>query len=171
METMKKQEDVAAGIAHEIVEGLGKDLAAALVEYANLVKQLAEDLTYSQVQNTAKIKELLEADLPDWDEEDWEDLRAAVAKRMQDDLEEWQQKKATVTMTNEEWGKLTTYLLMSTNHRKGEAEAWENLAKETNEDGSTKFKNAASNAEFWREMMATIESIRKKIDDEKKYEA
>lgn len=89
----------------------------------------------------------------------------------QDDLEEWQQKKATVTMTNEEWLKLTTYLLMSTNHRKGEAEAWERLATETNEDGSPKFKNAASNAEFWREMMVSIDNIRKTIDGERKYEA
>lgn len=71
-------------VAHAIVEGLGEDLAAALVEYANLVKELAEDLTSSEVQDKAKIKELLGADLPDWDEEDWEDLRAAVAKRIKE---------------------------------------------------------------------------------------
>lgn len=81
-----EQEAIAEEIAHEIVEGIGKDLAAALVEYANLVKQLAEDLTSAEVQTTTKIKELLEADLPDWDEEDWEDLRAAVAKRIKENF-------------------------------------------------------------------------------------
>ena len=79
-------EEVVEEMAQAIVEGLGKDLAAALVEYANLVKQLAEDLTSDQVQDTAKIKELLAADLPDWDEEDWEDLRAAVAKRIKENF-------------------------------------------------------------------------------------
>lgn len=79
-------EEVVEEMAQAIVAELGKDLAAALVEYANLVKQLAEDLTSAEVQDTAKIKELLQAGLPDWDEEDWEDLRAAVAKRTQDNF-------------------------------------------------------------------------------------
>lgn len=74
-------------VAQAIVEGVGEDIAAGLVEYANLVKDLANDLTYDQVKDTTAIKELLSADLPNWDEEDWEDLRAAVEKEQAHSLE------------------------------------------------------------------------------------
>lgn len=80
-------------------------------------------------------------------------------------LEEWQREEKTVTLTRGQWSTLTTYLLMSTNHRKGEAKAWADLSEEKNEDGSVKYKNAASNAAFWREMIEDLENIRRKIDE------
>lgn len=70
----------------------------------------------------------------------------------------------TVTLTREEWCKLTTYILMTTQYRKGELEAWERLSQEKEEDGTPTFKNAESNAEFWRGMIEMIEAIRIKID-------
>ena len=51
-------------------------------------------------------------------------------------IKEWCAKEKTVTLTNGEWSKLTTYLLLSKNHREGEAKAWAELAEEREEDGS-----------------------------------
>lgn len=70
----------------------------------------------------------------------------------------------TVTLTNDQWSTLTCYLLMTTQHRKGEREAWEKLATETNADGSPKFKNAASNAQYYAELEQALEEIRLEID-------
>lgn len=80
-------------------------------------------------------------------------------------IEEWDAKEKTVTLTNGEWSTLTTYLLMTMKYREGEAKAWEELAEEREEDGSVKYKNAKSNARFWRETIETLEEIRKKIDE------
>ena len=75
------------------------------------------------------------------------------------------QRKKTVTLTNGEWSELTTYLLLSKNHREGEAKAWAELAEEREEDGSVKYPNVASNAQFWKETNEALEEIRKKIDE------
>lgn len=40
------------------------------------------------------------------------------------------------TLTAEQCSKLSLYILMTTKTREGEAEAWEKLAEEKNEDGS-----------------------------------
>lgn len=37
----KAKEIIAESVAEEVVESIGEDLVAALVEYANLVKELA----------------------------------------------------------------------------------------------------------------------------------
>ena len=155
-------EGQAEEIAKAIVDGIGKDLAAGLVEYYNLVKQLAEDIPGYKLRDTREIKKLLAEQLPEWDEEDWEDLRAAVEAESQ---RIWDKQEKTVTMTREQWNKLTCYLLMSTQHREREAKAWAELSEEKAEDGSPKYKNAAGNAEYWREMVTDIEEIRKKIDE------
>lgn len=83
-------------------------------------------------------------------------------KRM--DTREWEQTPKTVTLTNSEWSTLTTYLLMSTRYRERELEAWEKLSKKKKQDGSPRFENAESNAEYWRDMIARLEQIRLKID-------
>ena len=80
-------------------------------------------------------------------------------------IKEWCAKEKTVTLTNGEWSKLTTYLLWSKNHREGEAKAWAELAEEREEDGSVKYPNVASNAQFWKETNEALEEIRKKIDE------
>ena len=157
---MKKVEE----IAKTIVKECGNDVANGLVEYANLVEQLAIELRAEQIQDTEKIKELLSDNLQNWDEEDWEELRIAIQNKQEKRLKEWKQKEVAITMTNDQWSTLSTYLLMSTNHRKGEKEAWENLAKEKDEEGQPKFKSAANNAEFWKEIIDRIENIIKVID-------
>lgn len=70
----RAKEIIAEKVAKEVVESTGEDLAGALVEYANLVKDLAADLTDEQLEDSSYIKSLLGEQLPDWDEEDWDDL-------------------------------------------------------------------------------------------------
>ena len=70
----RAKESIAEKVAKEVVESIGEDLAGALVEYANLVKDLAADLTDEQLEDSSYIKSLLGEQLPDWDEEDWDDL-------------------------------------------------------------------------------------------------
>lgn len=70
----RAKEIIAEKVAKEVVESIGEDLAGALVEYANLVKDLAADLTDKQLEDSSYIKSLLGEQLPDWDEEDWDDL-------------------------------------------------------------------------------------------------
>ena len=70
----RAKEIIAEKVAKEVVESIGEDLAGALVEYANLVKDLAADLTDEQLEDSCYIKSLLGEQLPDWDEEDWDDL-------------------------------------------------------------------------------------------------
>jgi hypothetical protein len=88
----------------------------------------------------------------------------SVAKRAElvDDNTEaisWEQQPKTVTLTNELCNMLQCYILMTTNHRKGEIKAWEELAQEKDENGAPKFKNAASNAQFWRDMEIQLQQI------------
>lgn len=54
---------------------------------------------------------------------------------------------------------LQCYILMTTKHREGELKAWEELAQETDENGAPKFKSAASNAKFWRDMELQLQQI------------
>ena len=42
----------------------------------------------------------------------------------------------TITLSHDHANKLVCYLLMTTNYRKGEREAWEKLAAEKEEDGT-----------------------------------
>lgn len=84
---------------------------------------------------------------------------------MTKNLKEWLQETRTVTLTNEQWNLLTTYLLMSTNYRKGEAKAWDNISEKKDKNGNIKFPNAKSNKEFWEEMNTELEIIRSTIDN------
>lgn len=77
----KAREIIAESVAKEVVESIGEDLAGALVEYANLVKQLAEELNDEQLEDSDYIKNLLSDQLPNWDWEDWYDLLVAVRKK------------------------------------------------------------------------------------------
>lgn len=76
----------------------------------------------------------------------------------------WDDRQVAVILTNAEWSRLTSYILMSTAYRKGELEAWESLSTETEEDGSPKFPNAPRNIEFWTETNALIDRVREIID-------
>jgi hypothetical protein len=81
------------------------------------------------------------------------------------EVDTWGKKCRTVTLTNDEWSTLTTYLLMSTKYRTGERDAWRKLAAEVQPDGTPRFQNAASNAEYWDEAIATLDRIGTAIDE------
>lgn len=89
-----------------------------------------------------------------------------MSNREEKCLQEWEQEKKTITLTNEQWSSLTMYLNMSRTYREGEKEAWEKLAEELDNEGNPKFKNAESNAKFWKKMNETIKDIKAKVDDE-----
>ena len=76
----------------------------------------------------------------------------------------WEQQPKTVTLTNELCSTLQCYILMTTKHREGELKAWEEMAQETDENGAPKFKNAASNAQFWRDMEPQLQQILEALD-------
>lgn len=78
----------------------------------------------------------------------------------------WEQQPKTVTLTNELCSTLQCYILMTTKHREDELKAWEELAQETDENGAPKFKNAASNAEFLRDMEPQLQQILEALDSE-----
>lgn len=70
-----------------------------------------------------------------------------------------------VELTKEQVNTLVCYILMTTQHREKEREAWEELSKEMNEDGKPKFKNAKSNAEYYADLEFKLEEIRNVLDD------
>ena len=72
--------------------------------------------------------------------------------------------KKIITLTHEQANNLICYLLMTTNYRKGEREAWERLATEKKPDGTPKFPNAPSNARFWEDTERELDEIRQIID-------
>lgn len=70
-----------------------------------------------------------------------------------------------VELTKEQVNTLVCYILMTTQHREKEREAWEELSKEMNEDGTPKFKNAKSNAEYYADLEFKLEEIRNVLND------
>lgn len=78
---------------------------------------------------------------------------------------EYGNKKVAVELTNSQWNTLTCYILMTTQHRKGEREAWQQLATEKDENGQPKFKNAQSNAEYYESLEQTLADIQAAIDN------
>jgi len=69
----------------------------------------------------------------------------------------------TVTLTQDEWRALDTFLLFTHSYGKQEQAIWERSATEMDEDGKPLYKNAAANANYWRELNATMERIKKEI--------
>lgn len=69
----------------------------------------------------------------------------------------------TVTLTNVQWNKLYIYLLTTTNYRKEQISAWEELARKTKSDGSPEYPNAAPNAEYCRQLEHDLSEIIQKI--------
>ena len=78
---------------------------------------------------------------------------------------EYENKKVAVELTNSQWNTLTCYILMTTQHRKGEREAWQQLATEKDENGQPKFKNAQSNAEYYESLEQTLTDIQAAVDN------
>lgn len=112
-----------------------------------------------------ELKKQVRADSNDLPRDVYEQMQQYIEQNVKEieETEEpakpWEEQERTVTLTNELCNMLQCYILMTTNHRKGEVEAWEKLAQETDENGEPKFKNAASNAQFWRDMEIQLQQI------------
>lgn len=91
-----------------------------------------------------------------------------MPKNEEDDEDEqvaaWGRQERSVTLTNDQWSRLVCYLLQSTKHREGERDTWQELAQEKNADGTPKFKNAASNAAYWQEVIDDLDAMLPKLD-------
>lgn len=68
-----------------------------------------------------------------------------------------------LTLTDEQASTLEVYLLITTNYRRREVEACERLSREVDENGSSRYPNMKSNAEWWTKTSGTIEEIEKAI--------
>ena len=72
--------------------------------------------------------------------------------------------KQPVELTADQLNTLVCYILMTTNYREREREAWKSLAQETDENGQIKFKNAQSNYEYFTNLETELTEIRKILD-------
>lgn len=109
-------------------------------------EKVREKSTYTQFEKRLKMQQYIEQNVKEIEE-------------TEEHAKPWEEQERTVTLTNELCSTLQCYILMTTNYRKGEIEAWEKLAQETDENGAPKFKNAASNAQFWRDMEIQLQQI------------
>jgi hypothetical protein len=67
----------------------------------------------------------------------------------------------TLTLTNEQWANLGTWLLVTKEYGLYEVDKWQEMAQEVNEDGTPKFPRAKGNAEFYQAKLEQMEEIRK----------
>lgn len=117
-----------------------------------------------------ELKKQVRADSNDLPRDVYEQMQQYIEQNVKEieETEEpakpWEEQERTVALTNELCSTLQCYILMTTNYRKGEIEAWEKLAQETDENGAPKFKNAASNAQFWRDMEIQLQQIYTALD-------
>lgn len=69
-----------------------------------------------------------------------------------------------IEMTRDQLNTLVFYILTTTKYRKSEAEAWSELANETDENGQPKYPNAKSNAQYYQDLECKLEEITKILD-------
>ena len=63
--------------------------------------------------------------------------------------EEYCNRMQSIELTNGQWITLLCYILSTTQHRKGEKEAWMKLSKETDDDGNPLFPAAPKQVEYY----------------------
>ncbi len=63
------------------------------------------------------------------------------------------------TLTSEQRATLMAYILMTTKMREEEAAAWDKLAEEKTAGGQPRFRHAAANAQYWRELQTKLTEI------------
>lgn len=96
--------------------------------------------------------------------DDLDEMHKTEESDEDEQLAAWRRQERTVTLTNNQWSTLVCYLHMSTKHREGERDAWQNLAQEKNADGTPVFKSAASNAVYWQKVIDSLDAMLPKLD-------
>lgn len=81
-----------------------------------------------------------------------------------EELAAWGREERSVTLTNNQWNRLVCYIHLTTKHREGERDAWQNLAQEKNADGTPVYKTAASNAAHWQDIIDSLDAMLPKLD-------
>lgn len=81
-----------------------------------------------------------------------------------EEVARWEQQQKTVTLTNRLCNTLQCYILMNEVQRKEEIKSWEELAREKDENGARKFRNAIDNAQFLRGMEMQLQQILKALN-------
>ena len=64
-----------------------------------------------------------------------------------------------VELTLEQINLIECYIMVTTNHRKKEREAWEELAKLTKDDGTPEIPVAKGNAQWYTELDPRLDEI------------
>lgn len=93
-----------------------------------------------------------------------DEMHKTEAADEDEELAAWGRQERTVTLTNNQWNRLVCYLNMTTKHREGERDSWQNLAQEKNQDGTPVFKSAASNATYWQSIIDDLDAMLPKLD-------
>ena len=81
-----------------------------------------------------------------------------------EEVARWEQQQKTVTLTNRLCNTLQCYILMNEVQRREEIRSWEELAREKDENGARKFRNAIDNAQFLRGMEMQLQQILKALN-------
>lgn len=68
-----------------------------------------------------------------------------------------------IKLTEEQAMDLRMYLMLTTQYRKKELDAWNELSNERNPAGTLRYPNAPSNAEYWQGLNKTINEIQNKL--------
>lgn len=70
-----------------------------------------------------------------------------------------------ITLTDKQASTLETYLMITRNYRRNEAEACEKLSCELGEDGTPRFPKTKNNSEWWAQANRIIEEVEKAIEN------
>lgn len=120
-----------------------------LADFMGFIVQPAQEPAADAAQIAADgLDEMHKTEEPDEDEE----------------LAAWGRQERSVTLTNDQWSRLVCYIHLTHKHREGERDAWASMAQEKKPDGTPLFKTAASNAEYWQEVIDDLERMLPKLD-------
>lgn len=76
----------------------------------------------------------------------------------------WKDEKRSITLTNEEWSRLSVFFLMTSHYREEERDGWRKLAAEKDENGNPVWVHAEGNADFWQNQIDLIDKVQIAID-------
>ena len=92
-------------------------------------------------------------------------MKQKAGEEMSKSREEWAKEESTIKITNRNRHLISMFLAMSKGFREKERAAWEELAKEVNEDGTQKYKNADGNAAFWGMVEEAVAALEEAMEE------
>lgn len=104
-----------------------KQLTPDTDNWNQLVSCLEENLLLDKLEDTRELKKIIGESTARWQEKDYEKLREDILQRKEIKYKEYQEKKRSITLTNEQWNALEFYLLSSTQYRKSKLETLKSI--------------------------------------------